>query len=101
VIYGLNGHLTGYDARTGRPRWTIPGGVPQYPALQVAGGFVLVNSNATGPSIPNTLTAVIAATGRAAWRAAMPTFVQSPPVLVPGGILVQPADPVYACATTG
>jgi hypothetical protein len=31
----------------------------------------------------------------------MPTFVQSPPVLVPGAILVQPADPVYACATTG
>jgi hypothetical protein len=31
----------------------------------------------------------------------MPTFVQSPPVLVPGGILVQPADTMYACATTG
>jgi hypothetical protein len=31
----------------------------------------------------------------------MPAFVQSPPVLVTGGILVQPADTVYACAVTG
>jgi hypothetical protein len=28
----------------------------------------------------------------------MPSFVQSPPVPVPGGLLVQSADPVYACA---
>ncbi|HEY6501657.1 MAG TPA: PQQ-binding-like beta-propeller repeat protein, partial [Streptosporangiaceae bacterium] len=78
VIYGLNGRLTGYDARTGRPRWTIPVGVPQYPAVQVAGGLVLVNSNATGPSIPNTLTAVIPATGRVAWRFDPPTPATDP-----------------------
>ena len=99
MIYGLNGHLTGYDARTGRPRWTIPGGVPQYPALQVAGGFVLVNSNATGPSIPNTLTAVIPATGRVAWRFDPPTPATDPgaPVTVlsagPGGLAVATYDP--------
>jgi hypothetical protein len=37
-------------------------------------------------------------TGRFAWQAAMPTFVQSPSVLVPGGMLVQAADPMYSCA---
>ena len=37
-------------------------------------------------------------TPRLAWQAGMPTFVQSPPVLVSGGILVQPADLAYACA---
>ena len=31
----------------------------------------------------------------------MPAFVQSPPVLVADGILVQSADTAYACALTG
>jgi outer membrane protein assembly factor BamB len=99
VIYGLNGRLTGYDARTGHLRWTIPVGVPQYPAVQVAGGLVLVNSNATGPSIPNTLTAVIPATGRVAWRFDPPTPATDPgaPVTVlsagPGGLAVATYDP--------
>jgi hypothetical protein len=53
------------------------------------------------PGATAPLLAYQTASGRLAWRAGMPTFVQSPPVLVPDGILVQPADPVYACATTG
>jgi hypothetical protein len=45
------------------------------------------------------LALVLAACGNAPGRqAGMPTFVQSPPVLVSGGILVQPADTMYACA---
>ena len=112
VIYGLNGRLTGYDDRTGRPRWTASG-LPQQPATQLAGGLVLVTSNLQGGAARTALTAVIPATGRMAWRfnpgtpvasgrlawrVDMPTFVQSPPVLVPGGILVQPGDLIYACA---
>jgi hypothetical protein len=38
---------------------------------------------------------------RLAWRTDMPTFVQSPPVLTAGGILVQSADLIYACAAAG
>jgi outer membrane protein assembly factor BamB len=68
VIYALNGHLTGYDARTGGIRWAATPGVPPDPALQLAGGLVLITSRASGPSIPNTLTAVVPATGRVAWR---------------------------------
>jgi uncharacterized membrane protein len=41
------------------------------------------------------------ATGRPAWRASMPTFVQAPPVPAAGRLLIQPADPGYACASTG
>ena len=67
VIYGLNGRLTGYDDRTGRPRWTASG-LPQQPTIQLAGGLVLVTSNAQGPGISTALTAVIPATGRIAWR---------------------------------
>ncbi len=99
VIYGLNGHLTGYDARTGRPRWTIPRDVPQYPAVQAVGGLVLVSSYAFGSSIPNTLTAVIPATGRVAWRFDPPTPVTDPgaPASVlsagPGGLAVATYDP--------
>jgi outer membrane protein assembly factor BamB len=50
----------------------------------------------SGASAP--LLAYQMASGRLAWRADMPTFVQTPPVLVPGGILVLSADPIYACA---
>jgi len=99
VIYGLNGHLTGYDGRTGRPRWTTTGVVPQDPAVRVTGGLVLVTSNAAGPSIPNTLTAVIPATGRVAWRFDPPTPATDPgaPATVlsagPGGLTVATYDP--------
>jgi len=99
VIYGLNGHLTGYDARTGASRWTITRGVPQDPAFQLAGGLLLVTSATNGPSIPNTLTAVIPATGRVAWRFDPPAPVTDPgaPVTVlsagPAGLAVATYDP--------
>ena len=53
---------------------------------------------------PRRAAAYQAVGGRLAWQASLPAFVQAPPVLVPGGILVQPADLSYACAasfTTG
>src|SRR5437763_6485478 len=68
VIYGLNGHLTGYDSRTGGLRWAVTPGVSNAPAFQLAGGLLLVTSTTTGPSVPKTLTAVIPAPGRVAWR---------------------------------
>jgi outer membrane protein assembly factor BamB len=99
VIYGLNGQLTGYDARTGASRWTITRDVPHDPAFNVAGGLLLVTSATISPSIPNTLTAVIPATGRLAWRFDPPTPVTDPgaPVTVlsagPGGLAVATYDP--------
>ncbi len=41
------------------------------------------------------------ATGQPDWHANMPTCVQIPPVPAGGGLLIQPADPGYACASTG
>src|ERR1035441_9204094 len=67
VIFSINGRLTGYDDRTGQPRWTS-GGLPGQPTIQVAGSLVLVTSNAQGPGITTALTAVLPATGRIAWR---------------------------------
>jgi hypothetical protein len=46
-------------------------------------------------------TAYHLATGRPAWRASMPAFVQAPPIPAAGALLIQPADPSYACALTG
>jgi len=99
VIYGLNRHLTGYDARTGRPRWTITPGMSPYPALQLAGGLLLITSAASGPSIPNTVTAVVPATGRVAWRFEPPTPATDPGAQAsilsagPGGLAVATYDP--------
>jgi outer membrane protein assembly factor BamB len=67
VIFSINGRLTGYDDRTGQPRWTT-GGLPGQPTIQVAGSLVLVTSNAQGPGITTALTAVLPASGRIAWR---------------------------------
>src|SRR6185437_5957312 len=36
VIYGLNGHLTGHDARTGRPRWVSAPGMSPDPGAQAS-----------------------------------------------------------------
>ena len=99
VIYGLNGHLTGYDARTGRPRWAIAPGMSPDPAFQLLGGLLLVTSNSAGPSIPNTLTAVVPATGRVAWRFHPPTPATDPGAQAsvlsagPGGLAVATYDP--------
>lgn len=99
VIYGLNGHLTGYDARTGGIRWAATPGVPPDPVLQLAGGLVLITSRASGPSIPNTLTAVVPATGRVAWRFDPPAPATDPgaqaSVLIagPAGLAVATYDP--------
>ena len=99
VIYGLNGHLTGYDARTGRPRWVVAPGISPDPAFQLLDGLLLVTSNAAGPSIPNTVTAVVPATGRVAWRfhpftpATDPGAQASVLSAGPGGLAVATYDP--------
>jgi outer membrane protein assembly factor BamB len=99
VIYGLNGHLTGYDARTGGLRWTITPGVSHDPAFQLAGGLLLVTSTTTGPSIPNTAPARLPPAGGAGARPPPPTPATDPgaPVTVlsagPGGLTVATYDP--------
>jgi outer membrane protein assembly factor BamB len=86
VIFGANGHLTGYDDLTGRPVWTAAG-LPSDQIVQPAGGLVLVTSNAQGPGQPTALTAVDPATGQIAWR-----FDRGQPVSVlsagPAGLAV-------------
>jgi outer membrane protein assembly factor BamB len=99
MIYGLNGHLTGYDSRTGRTRWAITPGLSHNPAFQLAGGLLLITSTTSGPSIPNTVTAVIPATGRVAWRFDPPTPATDPGAAAsvlsagPGGLAVATYDP--------
>ncbi len=99
VIYGLNGHLTGYDARTGRPRWAVTPGVSHDPAFQLAGGLLVVTSTTSGPSIPDTLTAVVPATGRVAWRFDPPAPATDPGAQAsvlsagPAGLAVATYDP--------
>jgi outer membrane protein assembly factor BamB len=68
VILGVNERLTGYDDRTGQPRWTTTGVLSPGPVAQLTGGLVLLGSDEQGPGIPTTLTAVIPSTGQIAWR---------------------------------
>src|SRR5262249_26433193 len=86
VAGGVAGYLAvrlvSRDAATGKQLWArtlaaIPAG-PQ-PVLRM-GGQAIVQTGATRPGRPAPLLSYDLATGRPGWRAAMPTFVQTPPV---------------------
>jgi outer membrane protein assembly factor BamB len=86
----------------GRVRWARPlatGAAGPQPVLQLAGQVVVQTDGGAGRAAP--LLAYDLATGRPAWRTGLPTFVQVPPVPATGGLLIQPADPGYACAVAG
>jgi outer membrane protein assembly factor BamB len=110
-VVAVEGGVAGYpavrlvsrDAATGKQLWartltTSPAG-PQ-PVLRM-GGQAIVQTVATRPHRPAPLLSYDLATGRLDWRAAMPAFVQTPPIPAAGGLLVQPADPGDACAAAG
>lgn len=110
-VVGVEGGVAGYptvrlvsrDAATGKQLWartlaTMPAG-PQ-PVLLLA-GQAIVQTDAAQAHRAAPLLSYDLATGRPAWRASMPTFVQAPPVPAAGRLLIQPADPGYACASTG
>ena len=68
------------------------------PPTPAAGPLAILQGEPGNPGSTAQLRAYQMAGGRLAWQVGMPTFVQAPAVLVPGGILVQPADLAYACA---
>lgn len=95
--------LVSRGAATGKPLWARPLAIrtagPQ-PVLRLAGQAIVQ----TAPAQPHRAAPLLSynlATGRPAWRARMPTSVEAPPVPAAGGLLIQPADPGYACAWTG
>jgi outer membrane protein assembly factor BamB len=67
VLLASDGRLRAYSDETGRTRWTVSG-LPGQPALQVLDGLALVSSNAYGPGITTTLTAIRPSSGSVAWR---------------------------------
>jgi outer membrane protein assembly factor BamB len=109
-VVAVEGGVAGYpavrlvsrDAATGRQLWARPlatGAAGPQPVLQLAGQVVVQTDGGAGRAAP--LLAYDLATGRPAWRTGLPTFVQVPPVPATGGLLIQPADPGYACAVAG
>jgi outer membrane protein assembly factor BamB len=92
VFFGVNGRLTAYDARTGRPAWTASG-LPGQPVMQLGGGLLLVTSAVQGGtaqagSALGEVTAVTPAGGRIAWR-----FNPGPTVNVLAGLVVATYNP--------
>jgi outer membrane protein assembly factor BamB len=91
--------IAGRNAADGTLRWsralsTQPFG-PQ-PVLAI-GSQVVVQTGSAAPGRPAPLLAFQAASGQLAWRVQMPALVQNPPLLLPGSLLIQAADPGYAC----
>ena len=66
------------------------------PVLAI-GSQAVVQTSSAMPGRPAPLLAFQAASGQLAWRVEMPTLVQNPPLLLPGSLLIQAADPGYAC----
>jgi outer membrane protein assembly factor BamB len=110
-VVAVEGGVAGYpavrlvsrDAATGKQLWartlaTTPAG-PQ-PVLRM-GSQAIVQTAATRAHQPAPLLSYDLATGHPRWQAAMPAFVQTPPLPAAGGLLIQPADPGHACASAG
>jgi outer membrane protein assembly factor BamB len=66
------------------------------PVLAI-GSQAVVQTSSARPGRPAPLLAFQAVSGQLAWRVEMPTLVQNPPLLLPGSLLIQAADPGYAC----
>jgi hypothetical protein len=90
-------------AAAGALRWaralTAQAFRPQ-PVVGIGSQAVVATSSGTpGGTAP--LPAFHAGSGQPAWRVDLPTLVAAPPVVVPGGLLIQAADPGYACPVAG
>jgi outer membrane protein assembly factor BamB len=65
------------------------------------GSQAVVQTSSGKPGGTAPLLAFHAGSGQPAWRVDLPTLVQVPPVVVPGSLLIQAADPGYACPAAG
>jgi outer membrane protein assembly factor BamB len=87
------------SAADGTVRWTRTLSTQAFgpqPVLAI-GSQAVVQTSSAMPGRPAPLLAFQAASGQLAWRVEMPTLVQNPPLLLPGRLLIQAADPGYAC----
>jgi outer membrane protein assembly factor BamB len=94
VAGAVSGRAEGFDSRTGARLWTVTG-LPESLSLTAVGGFILVTSADMGSSLPTGVTAIVAATGRVAWR----LHGGPPPSVVasgPAGILLSSDNPNWA-----
>lgn len=106
-VYTVEGGATDYPvtritdrgAANGALRWarTLGGEVvgPQ-PVLGIGNQAVVQTSSVSRGPAP--LLAFYAGSGQPAWSVGLPTLVQAAPLAVPGGLLIQAADPGYGCA---
>jgi len=110
-VYLLEGGATDYPApritdrvaANGALRWVRTLAAQPFGPQPVLGigirAIVQTSSDRPGGTAP--LLAFHAGSGQPDWRVDLPTLVQVPPVAVPGGVLVQAADPGYACPAAG
>jgi outer membrane protein assembly factor BamB len=110
-VYSLEGGATDYpvpritdrNAANGALHWARALGAQAFgpqPVLRI-GTQVVVQTNSDKPGGTAPLLAFHAGSGQPAWRVDLPTFVPAPPVLVPGGLLVQAAGSGYGCLAAG
>ena len=110
-VYSLEGGAVDYPvlriadraAANGALRWVRAFGAEAFGPQPVLGMGIqaVVQTNPSRPGRTAPLLAFHAASGQPAWRVDLPTLVQTAPVVVPGGLLIQAADPGYACPAAG
>jgi outer membrane protein assembly factor BamB len=91
-------HVVSRTAKDGRPRWDAPLADAVMGAVVRVGSDAVVQANPEDVGPPSPVVAYRMATGKVAWKVNMPTFVSQAPAPVAGGLLVQPADLIQACA---
>jgi outer membrane protein assembly factor BamB len=109
-VYTLEGGAVDYPlariadrgAANGALRWARALGsepVGPQPVLRIGMQAIVQTGGNTGGTAP--LLSFHADSGRPAWQVNLPTLVQTAPLEVPGGLLLQAADPGYGCPVAG
>jgi outer membrane protein assembly factor BamB len=91
-------HVVSRTAADGRPRWDVPLADAVMGTVVRVGSDAVVQANSEEVGPPSPVVAYRMATGKVAWEVNMPAFVSQAPVPAAGGLLVQPADLIQACA---
>ncbi len=102
VAGGKGLRLVDLRAASGSVRWTAPAPASSSGRVLRFGAYaVVVGDTASRLHQPGVLAAFRLTTGRLAWTASVPTFVQVPMVVAGADLLVQPTDASYGCVFLG
>ena len=94
---GKRSSLIDLRAANGSARWARPVPAASFAQILRVGAYAVVVGNVAKPDSPAQVTAYRLSTGKQAWTAKVPTFVEVPAAVAGANLLVQSGDITDAC----